>query len=888
MTADQERLEDLLAEALSILESDGPDDLRTFLDRHPAEASQLRMALSDLQRFDMLEQPESDMPERFDDFVVRSQLGVGGMGVVYLAEQQSLGREVAIKVIRPELLLFDGSRERFRREIDAVARLDHPSVVPILATGATRGVPYYVMPRLRGISGEAVLQSLCDRDPRELRARDLHELLGGVPGPADHSAHEMFVGSYWQAIVRLIRKAALGIQHAHNRGVLHRDLKPSNIMLSPDGDAVVLDFGLAHARGDAHMTRSGAAAGSPAYMAPEQLRGDAADERSDVYALAATLHCLLALQPPFPTDSSEVLRSSILTGDRRSLRNRTNAPPELLMVLDCALDLDRTHRYQSAQAFADDLGAVLAGEPIQARRLPLRVRARRFVEHHSTLTATLAVAIGFLLLLPILLLWQQREASVALGAQVTKTRKANEDLARTNDELEQTNGRLAEQVHVANHSRQLTLDAIERLLTGLQTQKLRNQAGAQRIAAEMLRDALGLFDELGVHEPDWERMAALHLSTLDQLIGIERDMGRLDDAERHIDAGLALIERHAPTATIRLHHARFQLRKAAACANRGVMAGVPELITAARGTLEQLVAEGVDDTTTFVRLADALVMHARVHENRGEPQQAEQLFRDAIDASDHTRRDDTNPTSWMRARFAMVQFLRRQRRLEEARHAVDELIAQVERIPPKPRMPWPVPKLVLAQSHGERFSIARALGEHDTALAEIRRSVELYDELVPVYRDMTTLLKERGGARCNVAVLLCNRGQHAEAIPLVRQAIEDQEEALRRAPKLRGAHGFLQKHRMLLTICLRETGQWDELEHAAIAFAKLGLPANWLENAAWDLLRCAQRAEASHRERLLDLAFTWLRSCRKADYRLRLESRDYDVIRGDARFAELR
>lgn len=882
-----EHLEDLLAEALAILEQQGSDELRAFLDRHPHEASQLTRALSDLQQFDMLEQPQADIPDRFDDFVVRRQLGAGGMGVVYLAEQQSLGREVAIKVIRPELLLFDGSRERFRREIDAVARLDHPSIVPILATGSTRGVPYYVMPRLRGISGELVLQSLVDRDPRALRAKDLRELIDGVHGDSDASAHDVFTGSYWQAVVRLIRNAALGIQHAHNRGVLHRDLKPSNIMVSPDGEAVVLDFGLAHARGDAHMTRSGAAAGSPAYMSPEQLRGGTADERSDVYALAATLHCLLALQPPFPTDSSEVLRSSILTGERRSLRNRTNAPPELLMVLDCALDLDPNHRYASAQAFADDLRAVLAGEPIQARRLPLRVRARRLVERHTALATAVAVTFGFLLLLPTLLLWQEHEASAVLGAQVTKTREANEQLARTNDELATANRQLADQVDVANHSRQVTLDAIHRLLTGLQTQKLRNQAGAQRIAAEMLQDALDLFDELGEHEPDWERMVALHLSTLDQLIGIEREMGRLDDAAAHIDAGLALVARHRPTAATRLHEARFQLRKAASLANQGRMDGVPELLATARATLEQLVGEGVTDTTTFVRLADALIMQARMHEGREAPERAEQLLREAILAGERTRRDDTNPTSWMRTRLTLVQFLRRQGRYPEAREAADALIADVEQIPPKPSMPWPVPKLVLAQALGERHSAAKSMDDADTALAAIRRSVELYDELIPVYRDMTTLFKERGGARCNLAILLCNRGEHEHAIPWVHQAIADQEEALRRSPNFPGAHKYLQKHRMLLTICLRETGRWSELEEAVVSFARLKLPANWLENATWDLLRCAQRAQDEKRRQLHDLAFQWLRSCRKVGYRLRVDDPLYDTIRDDPRFAQL-
>ncbi|MCK5945108.1 MAG: serine/threonine protein kinase [Planctomycetes bacterium] len=882
MTApDEQRLEDLLAAALCILEERGADALQSFLEEHPADASHLRAALSDLQQFDMLEPPTAGMPERFDEYVVKRQLGTGGMGVVYLAEQQSLRREVAIKAIRPELLLFDGSRERFRREIDAVARLEHPAIVPILATGSAHGVPYYVMPRLRGHTGEAVLAAFKGRDARGLRGADLRELLGAERGDTDSAANDVFGGSYWQAIVRLIRQAALGIHHAHNRGVLHRDLKPSNIMFSPDGQATVLDFGLALARGDARMTRTGAAAGSPAYMSPEQLRGDVADERSDVYGLAATLHCLLGLRPPFPTESTEVLRSRILAGEPRSLRNRTDAPPELLLVLDCALDLDRTHRYASAQAFADDLGAVLEGREIAARRLPLRVRARRFVQRHSAISAAAAVALGFLAVLPLLLLWQQREAGEVLAAQADKTRTANKQLAATNE-------RLADQVRRAEESRRITLDAIAKLLTGIQTHKLRNQVGAQKVAAELLREALKLFADLERREPDWERLTALELSTMDQLIGIESDMGHRDESERLIDRGLQLLEHFPQTAAMRMHRARFQLRKAAACNNRGAHDGVPELVTSARALLEQLIDEGITDWGTFVRLSDAHQMSAHLAEQDEDFAVAERELRAAIAAGDRCRQASGAPTSWMRSRLAYAKFLRRRERFDDGLAEVDSLIAALDGLTAEQHPTWPVPPLVAARALREKHQLHNRGGDPDAAAAALRQAIPIYDELIPTYQDIASLRVERGAARCNLAVLLANGERYDDAIPLARAAIEDQLAALRKVPGIRNARDFLMKHRLLLTICLRETGRWPELEREAIAFARMRLPASWLESAAWDLLRCAQHAATPRDDELRDLAFRWLHACREQGYALRLDRADYDPIRADPRFAELR
>src|SRR5690606_18288686 len=226
-------------------------------------------------------------PERLDDFRLLRRLGGGGMGVVYEAEQMQFGRRVALKVIRPELLFFEGARERFQREVDAIAKLSHPAIVPVLASGEHDGVPYFVMELLSGATAEEACAALRGRDPSELEGSALRGVVDRG-GQTDETA-EAFHGPWWQVCTRFAHQVALGMRHAHLRGIVHRDLKPSNVMLTPHGQAIVLDFGIAQVGTGRELTRSGATPGSPAFMSPEQIRGDSTDERTDVYSLAATL-----------------------------------------------------------------------------------------------------------------------------------------------------------------------------------------------------------------------------------------------------------------------------------------------------------------------------------------------------------------------------------------------------------------------------------------------------------------------------------------------------------------------------------------------------------------------------------------------------------------------
>jgi tetratricopeptide (TPR) repeat protein len=333
------------------------------------------------------------LPESIGPFRILGLLGEGGMGRVYRALERTPPREVALKVAG---LPTRGALERFQREIELLAQLEHPGIARLYATGVDErsGLPWLSMELVHG------------------------EDLG-------HWAARVQPGR--ESSISVLLSICSAVQYAHGRGVLHRDLKPSNVFVTPEGDARVLDFGIARLLGpsdgkDLTLTVAGQILGTLPYMAPEQLAGEPVDARSDVYALGVIAYELLGGQLPYPrlrTASAFEALDIVRAGDPPPLASLSRrAQGDLGEVVMKAIAPERERRYASVDAFATDLRAALESRPVSARAPTPAYLIGRFVRRHRALSAALAsIAVVLVLATGVSLRFAWAEASARAEAE---------------------------------------------------------------------------------------------------------------------------------------------------------------------------------------------------------------------------------------------------------------------------------------------------------------------------------------------------------------------------------------------------------------------------------------------------------------------------------------
>jgi serine/threonine protein kinase len=382
------------------------------------------------------------------EFRLLREVGRGGMGVVYEAEQISLSRKVALKVL-PFAAAIDPRRlQRFKAEALTAAHVQHERIVPVHAVGCERGVHFYTMQFIDGQSLAALIEEL-----RVAAQKEQGGSIGTEPTlgyreslfAAGSTSAALMISRersadrrrYFERTAGLVQQAAMALEHAHQAGIVHRDVKPGNLLLDLRGQLWITDFGLAQVTGDSGLTMTGEMLGTLRYASPEQVlaRRGIVDHRSDVYSLGATLYELLTLRPPFDGRDRNTLIRQIADDEPPAPRSvEPSIPVKLETITLKALRKEPADRYATAQEMADDLERFLQGRPIVARPPTAAERLRTWSRQHPVVVGSAAVALLLLtaasLVSTVLIQREQRktlaEQRNAEAAYLREQKRANE------------------------------------------------------------------------------------------------------------------------------------------------------------------------------------------------------------------------------------------------------------------------------------------------------------------------------------------------------------------------------------------------------------------------------------------------------------------------------
>ncbi|MEZ5988045.1 MAG: protein kinase [Planctomycetota bacterium] len=465
--------------------------------------------------------------DRIGPYRLEERIGVGGQGEVWSAWDTRLSRRVALKLLRRGLHTGRGS-SRFLREAVLASKLEHPGICAVYETGEDDGTPYLAMRFVEGRSLAAALDASRGVAGRRHLVLDPPATTTGT-GFTGASHTSLWSGARRELmeVVALVERAARALHVAHEAGIVHRDLKPANLMVTPEGEPVWLDFGLARDETgtEAPLTLTGEVFGTPAYMAPEQWAGEGrVDRRADLWSLGVILYEGLTLHRPFDGPTREALVRAITDRDpTHPHRHEPDLPRDLCAVLAVALEKDPDRRYQSALDLAEDLRRARMLEPVRVRAPGPLLRAGRWMRRNRLVTACLGAI--FVLLAGALVLTEGQRAEQARLRELAESRE----------------GRLREL------SRKVLYEYHE---------SVRDLPGATALNRRMVTDMLAFLELLPEDGKGFERERVQARLGLGDVLGNPAypNLGRVDEARRHYEDALGLcasVPDPAASATLR-------------------------------------------------------------------------------------------------------------------------------------------------------------------------------------------------------------------------------------------------------------------------------------------------------------------------------------------------
>ncbi|MCK6457984.1 MAG: protein kinase [Phycisphaerae bacterium] len=684
-------------------------------------------------------EPPTLLGKRIADFEIISELGRGGMGVVYRARQISLNRDVALKILPAGLIQGDAGIRRFQREAQAAARLHHTNIVAVYSQAEHDGLLFYAMERIDGVSLDVAL-----RDPESWLAPETETSRADDASHASITRHRRD----FRRLARVFGEVADALDHAHRQGILHRDIKPQNLLLGGDGKLHITDFGLARIFDEPAVTVTGEMVGTPAYMAPEQLEGDRhkISARTDIYALGVTLYETLTGRRPFEGANRAQVTARIMTREPTSPRRlNRHIPLDLETICLRALEKNPARRYPTAGDMATDLRRFADDVPILSRRVGPIERAFKWVRRHPAATTVIALSAALLL------------AIAGLGWQSVRERhrRANQDVAKVFEKLAYDNYQIAgDAFDVLNRAARAGADPVPLRTTRALAHLMDDRGAAIRILKDLLAEHP---DEL-----DAGYLLAWALRLDDQFTEQLRWVDRADraggprTAAGHFFRAQALV-RHRPDDAANSYRRAIELQprntQAMLHLARAFNYWMYQNRSNARFTeqvqlLQSACTLQIDKAYPRYLLSIAYRRSAEVCTDAGDHETAEQRFQLALQAARDAQRAEPDSS---RGYAAEAEYWDSRGDVEQAIRAWDNTFRRIER------------RNYLSELFEYRWRACYWSGRYDRALADLAELAKVCPETDPKRFWTSSLFP---------ALVHADAGREDEALRAARRAVE--------------------------------------------------------------------------------------------------------------------